>query len=121
MLYTEDYYFFLSSTSGWNRDYFILKSNHFFSNIELVDAVGKNISNIHSGYGTHIYYESNDRYYDLNVINGNKKELDSSSLEASLIKNRVEYKAFVGVEFGDCKRKDSTLTFSYFNKTYSLG
>ena len=121
LLYTDDYYFFLSSTSGWNRDYFILKSDHNFSNIEVVDVVGNDIGCIREGYGTHIYYKSNKKYYDLDVTNGNKTELDSSSPEILFIEaGDEEYEKSLGIEFGDCKRKDNTITFSYFDKPYSL-
>ena len=121
LLYTDDYYFFLSSTSGWNCDYFILKSNHNFSNIEVVDVVGNDIGCIREGYGTHIYYKSNKKYYDLDVTNGNKTELDSSSPEISFIEaGDEEYKKSLGIEFGECKRKDNTIVFSYFDKPYSL-
>lgn len=121
LLYTDDYYFFLSSTSGRNRDYFILKSNHNFSNIEVVDIVGKDIGYITSGYDTHIYYKSNKKYFNLDITNGNKVELDSSSSEVSFIETYGKaYEESLGIEFGDCKRKDNTITFSYFDKSYSL-
>ena len=121
LLYTDDYYFFLSSTSGWNCDYFIMKSNHNFSNIEVVDVVGNDIGCIRRGYGTHIYYKSNKKYFDLDITNGNKVELDSSRPEISFIEaGDEEYEKSLGIEFGDCKRKDNTITFSYFDKPYSL-
>lgn len=123
LLYDSNYYYFDISykSSLYERKDVICRVDHELNNCKTLYQFDLNLGPINSGFDNKLYFKKGSNYFTFNVETLELIESEKDSEEEKLAKMSMEdFTAYFGYCFGNCKRKERTIVFSFSGEEKAL-